>query len=82
MQRRVTSTAAAVLTATMASFVGQLAYAHPAIDCFEQTPMKGGNAANVMEGNDLDSLLNTNLNTQITTIKVCTNREATKIRGI
>ena len=70
MMSRVTSAIA------LAVLLIQLSSAHTAIDCFETTPLKGGNAANSLEANDLDLLLNTSLNHAITTIKVCTNRQA------
>ena len=81
MKRKVTSISA-VLTILSTCLVMQLASAHAAIDCFETTPLKGGNAANSVEGSDLDLLLSTSLNHAITTVKVCTNRKATQIIGM
>ena len=81
MKRKVTSIST-VLTVICTCIISELANAHAAIDCFETTPLKGGNAANSIEGSDLDLLLNTSLNHVITTVKVCTNRQATQIIGI
>ena len=55
--------------------------AHRAIECFEESLLLGGTNVNTREMTDLDMLLNLDQDHVVTSVKVCTDRAVTIVKG-
>ena len=71
-----------LITGLLLALVVTVTKAHNAIDCFQDSVIFG--ELNIDEGDssDIDYLLKLDLDHVLTSIKVCTNRQVTYIKGI
>ena len=64
------------------SLMATVTNAHDAITCFKESALYGGPTVDEEKVTDLDKLLLLDLDHVLTSLKVCTDRQVTKIKGV
>ena len=71
-----------LLTLVSAAFLATVTDAHDAITCFKESAFYGGLTVDQSTYSDLDLLLRLDLDHVVTSLKVCTDRAVTFVKGV